>query len=642
MRIVLSPVPSVASVAMLLGCGTSGPGNAPTASRDASDDVVATESGATPVPDAQCSGDAQVPGQVPNDASEGGADSGDAAPDTGVASCVDAGAPGAGANTPFRTIEAETGTLGGGATLHGLPPGLRPTTDSPELEASGRQYVRLDQTGASVSLVNGTCIAANRLVVRASIPDAPSGGGIAATLNLYVNGALRQPVSLSSRQSWVYGYPGQGWNNNSPDAGPPNVFYNEQRVVVSGTPIQPGDTIKFQKDADNTAASYDVDLVDVEAAPPPLAQPPNTLSITSYGAVADDAGDDTTAIQNCINDAQSKKLGVWIPAGTFNTTRIINATGITISGAGMWYTTLYRNVPVPNSGIDHWWSLKDCTLQDVYFDTPATGRNRSLGDSGGLQVSGAGGWLIERVWFQHTDAAVWATGTNGTVRDCRTSDTWADGINLNNGQGPDGLGKNLAAQNNFVRASVDDGIAINSDGQNGGQVDTISVVHNTSTCTLGANNLRIASGINLTVQYNYLADPVDENGMVVGVFWAGTPLVSADVSHNVIERGSGFTTGQTGGMIIGHSSTPVTANVHDNTIVDSPGDGVDIGVFGVDVTFDNNMVVNPYDTGVLIEPKTTGSGVFQSNTVTGLRAGQIGFQNDATATFMTMLSGNSW
>src|SRR5882757_10692021 len=111
----------------------------------------------------------------------------------------------AGATTPFATVEAETGTRGGGAALRSLTPGAAaPTAASLETEASGYSLVELKATGDSLTLPNNTGKAANTLVVRVSIPDAAAGGGITASLNLYVNGVYRQAISLSSKQAWNY------------------------------------------------------------------------------------------------------------------------------------------------------------------------------------------------------------------------------------------------------------------------------------------------------------------------------------------------------------------------------------------------------------------------------------------------------
>jgi hypothetical protein len=61
-----------------------------------------------------------------------------------------------GANTPFTSYEAESGTLSGGATVVSLT--TKPTTEfsSPQLEASGHAYVHLAATGQSVTWTNNT------------------------------------------------------------------------------------------------------------------------------------------------------------------------------------------------------------------------------------------------------------------------------------------------------------------------------------------------------------------------------------------------------------------------------------------------------------------------------------------------------
>ncbi len=103
-----------------------------------------------------------------------------------------------------------------------------PTTEyaSPEVESSGHAYVRLGATGDFVEWANATGHDITAINVRASIPDAPTGGGITATLNLYVSGALRQSLPLSSKQSW--GYEGNNhYNNDSqdPSDGDPRTFF---------------------------------------------------------------------------------------------------------------------------------------------------------------------------------------------------------------------------------------------------------------------------------------------------------------------------------------------------------------------------------------------------------------------------------
>src|SRR4030095_9263463 len=100
-----------------------------------------------------------------------------------------------GAITPFTSIEAESGRLGGGATMRYLTNAPTTQYSSAELEASGHAYVRLDATGEYAEWTNSTGQAVTFVNLRYSIPDATNGGGISATLDLYVDGVFRQSLN---------------------------------------------------------------------------------------------------------------------------------------------------------------------------------------------------------------------------------------------------------------------------------------------------------------------------------------------------------------------------------------------------------------------------------------------------------------
>src|SRR5260370_9434537 len=107
----------------------------------------------------------------------------------------------AGATTRFTTLEAEAGTLGGGATIRSFALGSPvPTVATLELEASGGALVELTHVGDAVSWITPVD-GANTIVVRSSIPDAPNGGGIISTLNLHVGGVFLQELTLTSQHT---------------------------------------------------------------------------------------------------------------------------------------------------------------------------------------------------------------------------------------------------------------------------------------------------------------------------------------------------------------------------------------------------------------------------------------------------------
>ncbi len=214
------------------------------------------------------------------------------------------------------------------------------------------------------------------------------------------------------------------------------------------------------------------------------------------------------------------------------------------------------------------------TLRDIFIDSDAIyrGVGGAGGDDSGITASGAGGWLIERVWVQHCDAQ-WLTGTNGTIQDSRVADSWADGINLNNGNTPtpNNVGLNLTAQNNFVRGAGDDGIATYSDrGPSGmnSQMDGTKILNNTTVAPWWANSLRVAGGKNVLVQNNLCTDPAANNAMDVSVFGAtGQPLESATIDGNVLLRGGGWNTTNRYGMSVGSRPDAYTNVVISNNVI---------------------------------------------------------------------------
>src|SRR3984885_12014013 len=134
----------------------------------------------------------------------------------------------AGATTPFTTYEAPEATLGGGASVVSLTSAPTSEYDSPQGEADGHAYVQLTQPGQSVQWTNNTGQPINFINVRASIPDSATGGGMTATLDLYVNGTFRQALNMNPIQSWQYeGNNNYNGSDQNPADGDPRDFWDE-------------------------------------------------------------------------------------------------------------------------------------------------------------------------------------------------------------------------------------------------------------------------------------------------------------------------------------------------------------------------------------------------------------------------------
>ncbi|MBO3747869.1 carbohydrate-binding protein [Streptosporangiaceae bacterium NEAU-GS5] len=584
---------------------------------------------------------------------------------------VPAAAAAVGAALAFTSYEAESGTLGGGATSVTLTSAPATQYSSAALEASGHAYAHLGGSGQSVQWTNTTGGPISAITIRLSIPDSASGGGITATLDLYVDNAFRQALNVNSKQTWLYeGNNNYNGNSQNPGDGNPRVFFDETRTFVTGAPIPAGGTFALKKDASNTATFYDIDVVDVENPPAALAQPANSISITSCGAVADNTPtngaadgasvDSRAAIQSCINQAQSQGKILWIPAGTFYVkgTQGLQAQGITIAGAGMWHSTIYRDVPLPNgTPLPALFNVTSCTVQNLHVDSNATSRASVDGAGGSMDTTGSN-WVADGIWTQHTLSGFWASGTGGTVRNSRLTTIWADGINLNNVSLGASVGDNLTATNNFVRGTGDDAMAINSvnyntDGSGNRTYYTpmsaITFTRNTIIAPWGGKGIGIYGGSGHDVEDNYISDTARYIGLGAGRFGVnGNDLLSATVRGNVVVRsgGNAYSQGQPA-MHIGNGGDGQNVGVVDhvtvtgNTVTNALYDGIGFST-STNTQLLNNTVTSPWRNGIVIAPPfypaPSGSATITGNTVTG---GGSPYINNSGG-FSASVSGNSW
>jgi hypothetical protein len=334
-----------------------------------------------------------------------------------------------GAAVPWTTYEAENMTVSSNATI--LGPSYGPNVVASE--ASGRECVKLNGTGQYVQFTAQA--AANAIVVRYSVPDTADGVGTNSTISLYTNGIFAQKLPVTSKYSWRYGNynNGQPAFSNNPGDGKPRNFFDEVRAI--GLTINPGDTVRIEKDADDTAAYDIIDLVDLENVAAPLTAPGNSTNITGapYNAVGDGVTDCTAALQNAVNTAAGKT--VWIPPGKYLITGNINlSSGTKIQGAGMWYTTLLGSASLyntnPSSRVTLNGNGNNIQLSDFAILGFLNYRNDSEANDGLGGRYGTGS-TIARIWVEHTKTGAWIINSSGlVVSDCRFRDTEADGINL--------------------------------------------------------------------------------------------------------------------------------------------------------------------------------------------------------------------
>jgi hypothetical protein len=367
-----------------------------------------------------------------------------------------------------------------------LPPS-RTKWDATQIqaEAIGRQAVRLDKTGDYVEFT--TTAPANSIVVRYSIPDAPAGGGISATLGLYVNGTRVKSMNLTSHYSWSYNgeyIPSAPTDDagaaslNDPTFPYPHTFFDEYNSGPGDGPenqpligeIPAGAKVRLQRDAQDTASFYVIDLIDFEEVPAALPMPAGFTSITdpSLGVniQPNDGVDHADDLEKVLLGGVKK---LYFPPGeyivrkyvTYAQNAALDNQGTEIAGAGIWYTRILGKQAIffcDPAGAQ-------CNLHDFAIFGDSTARDEPIA---GPQKAIAGyqgnGTQLYDLWIEHEVAGIWVGNDpdsqksgptqNLHIHDVRIRDTYADGINLDNGT------SNSLVENSHMRNTGDDAATV--------------------------------------------------------------------------------------------------------------------------------------------------------------------------------------
>ncbi|MFJ6796963.1 discoidin domain-containing protein [Streptomyces sp. NPDC091268] len=415
---------------------------------------------------------------------------------------------GRGANMPFDMYEAEDAVVGGGASVVGP----NRTIGDIAGEASGRKAVNLDATGEYVEFT--TRAATNTLVTRFSLPDAPGGGGIDSTINVYVNGALKKTLPLTSKYAWLYG--AEASPGNSPSAGAPRHIYDEANILLGET-VPQGSRIRLQKDASNTS-TYAIDFVSLEQASVVPNPDPATYAVPSGFTHQD--------VQNALDkvrmDATGKLVGVYLPPGEYETASKFQVYGkaVQVVGAGPWFTRFHA--PAAQDNTDIGWRAEGTAKGSSFTGFAYFGNYTSRIDGPGkvFDFSNVTDMTIDNVWNEHTVCLYWGANTDRiTIRNSRIRDTFADGINMTNGS-TDNL-----VSNNEARSTGDDSFALFSAIDAGGADMKNNVYDNLTTIlTWRAAGVAVYGGFDNTFRNIYIADTLVYSGITISSLDFGYPM----------------------------------------------------------------------------------------------------------------------
>ena len=375
-----------------------------------------------------------------------------------------------GAKLGYTTYEAEQGELKNGIVKNAPSSEAEHATAR---EASGQAYVDLP-TNASVSFIAQAD--ANAVTVRYTVPDGESG-----KVEVKVNNTVIGTLDLSSKSNWQYldnykYHPNDDIKvHDTPAADRLARFqFDEVSQLFKDAHINKGDTVTITN-LDSTPVG--IDLVDLEKAPDAIRQPENSVSITDFGAVANDGSDDYQAFMAAIESAKASKKSVYIPEGQFDFSRPISLyvpDGIKITGAGQWHTKLHflnteaakyddKGYASGGGGITFEPGSKDIDLGNLSMDSNLNSRHDEKANYKGISGTLGTGSSIHDIKIEHFEAGVWIGDysknkplnyTDGlTIFNATIRNNFADGVNFAQGT------SNSTVINSNIRGNGDDGLA---------------------------------------------------------------------------------------------------------------------------------------------------------------------------------------
>lgn len=376
-----------------------------------------------------------------------------------------------GAKLGYTTYEAEQGELKNGVVKNAPSSEAEHATAR---EASGQAYVDLP-TNASVSFIAQAD--ANAVTIRYTVPDGESG-----KVEVKVNNTVIGTLDLSSKSNWQYldnytYHPNDDIKvHDTPAADRLARFqFDEVSQLFKDAHINKGDTVTITN-LDSTPVG--IDLVDLEKAPDAIKQPANSVSITDFGAIANDGSDDYQAFMAAIESAKASKKSVYIPEGQFDFSRPISLyvpDGIKITGAGQWHTKLHflnteaaeydknGNYVKGGGGIDFVSGSNNIDFGNLSMDSNLNSRYDEKANYKGISGTLGTGSSIHDIKIEHFEAGVWIGDysqnkplnyTDGlTISNATIRNNLADGVNFAQGT------SNSTVINSNIRGNGDDNLA---------------------------------------------------------------------------------------------------------------------------------------------------------------------------------------
>ncbi|MFD0698115.1 CARDB domain-containing protein [Paenibacillus sp. GCM10027628] len=496
-----------------------------------------------------------------------------------------------GASMPYTRYDTPDAAIGGGASVKSAPTFDQSQTAS---EASGQSYVALPSNGSYAEWTVRAGEGGVGVTMRFTMPDSSNGMGLNGSLDVFVNGVKAKTVALTSYYSWQYF--SSDMPADAPGGGRPLFRFDEVHFKLDSA-LKGGDKIRIVKN-NGDSLEYGVDFLEIEAIPAAIARPANSVSVTDYGAVANDGQDDLAAFNAAVNAAVSSGKTMYIPEGTYNlgnmwqigsANNMIN--NLTITGAGIWYTNIqFTNPNAASGGISLRISGK-LDFSNIYLNSNLRSRYNQNAVYKGFMDNFGTNSIVHEVWVEHFECGFWVADYAHTpaihaegliIENSRVRNNLADGINFAQGT------SNSTVRNSSLRNNGDDALAVWTSDTNGAPAG----VNNTFTYNTIEDNWRAGAiaffgGSGHKATNNLIIDTVGGSGFRMNTVFPGyhfqnnTGIVFSD--NTLINTGTSqdLYNGERGAIDLEASNDAIkNLTVSNVDIINTQRDAVQLGYGG--------------------------------------------------------------
>ncbi len=416
-----------------------------------------------------------------------------------------------GANQNYLRYEAVDGQLKDAEIVNNR------TFDTLAYEASDNSYVKVDNKGSVTFTAKE---GADGLTMRYSIKDGDKG-----EVKVYVNGEPVRTFHLDSSSAYQYVDGSNVYDTKATDHSHARFSFDEVHGFF-GVHVNPGDTVTIE----NNGIELALDFVELENVPAPIPQPENSISITDSAYGAEDGQDSTVAFEKALKAAIEQKKTLYIPVGEFKINKKIDFTadGLTVTGAGMWYSKLNFTTNAKGGGgfeIGH--DSNRLTFSNFAMTSALTSRYDHLDDKAQYKAfAGSFGKdsRIDHMWIEHFECGAWigdyaSIGMRYTdhlvIENSRIRNNLADGVNFTQGT------RNSVVRNSNIRNNGDDSLATFSSSIHTKEyAENNSFEHNTIELGWRAGGVGIFGGKNHKVTNNLIKDSRGGAGIRVSTVFA--------------------------------------------------------------------------------------------------------------------------